>query len=67
VGRASRGEAKGWRTGPPSYNPATQLLEIVALGPKVGGRHGPPPESVTGTGQDEAAAVRDLEAHIGAR
>ena len=54
----------GWRTGPPSYNPATPLLELVALGPKTGGRHGPPPESVMGTGSAEAAAVRDLEARL---
>ena len=58
---------KGWRTGPPSYNPATQLVEIVAMGPKVGGQHGPPPESVSGFGVDEAAAVRDLEARLRAR
>ena len=52
--------AQGRRTGPPTYNPATQLVVLVALGPKVGGRHGPPPESIMGTGRDEAAAVRDL-------
>jgi hypothetical protein len=51
---------KGWRTGPPSFDPATQLVEIVALGPKHGGRHRPPPQSVSGFGRDEAAAVRDL-------
>ena len=51
---------KGWRTGAPSYDSATRLVEIVALGPKLGRRHGPPPRSVSGFGIDEAAAVRDL-------
>ena len=58
---------RGWRTGPPSFDPATQLVEIVALGAKHGGRHGPPPESVSGFGPDEAAAVLDLAARLSAR
>ena len=49
-----------WRTGRPSFDPAEQLWEIAAMGPKQGGRHGPPPESVSGFGVDEAAAVRDF-------
>jgi hypothetical protein len=53
-----------WRTGIPSYDPATHLWEISAIWPKVGGRHGPPPESVTCTGVDEAAAVCGLVARL---
>jgi hypothetical protein len=56
-----------WRTGRPSFDPAAQLWEIVAIGPKHGGRHGPPPESVTGRRVDEAAAVRDLVDRVSAR
>jgi len=49
-----------WRTGRPSYDPATRRWEITAIGPKLGGRRGPPPDYVDATGVDEAAAVRDL-------
>ena len=32
-----------WRAGRPSYNPAKELVEITAIGPLQGGRHGPGP------------------------
>jgi hypothetical protein len=50
----------GWRTAPPTYDPATRLWSVTALGPKLGGRHGKPPDTVTGEGPDELAALRDL-------
>ena len=56
-----------WRTRRPSFDPAARLWEIVAVGPKHGGRHGPPPESVTGRGPDEATAVRDLAERLSRR
>lgn len=49
-----------WRTGPPSYDPAAHRWEVAAIGPKLGGRHSPPPEAVIGAGPDELAALRDL-------
>ena len=50
----------GWRAAQPSYDPGRRLWSIAALGPKRGGRHGPPPESVVGEGADELAALEDL-------
>jgi hypothetical protein len=49
-----------WRTGRATQDALTGQWSVAAIGPKVGGRRGPPPESVTGTGPDEVAAVRDL-------
>jgi hypothetical protein len=57
----------GWRTGRPSFDPAATRWEVSAIGPKHGGRRGPPPESVDGRGSDEAAAVRDLVDRLRAR
>jgi hypothetical protein len=49
-----------WRTGQPSYDPAAHQWTVAAIGPKLGGRHGPPPETIIGTGPDELEALRDL-------
>ena len=56
-----------WRTGRATQDALTGTWSVTAIGPKQGGRHGPPPESVTGMGSDEAAAVRNLEARLRAR
>lgn len=50
----------GWRTAPPTNDAATRMWFVTALGPKLGGRHGPAPASVTGTVTDELEALRDL-------
>jgi hypothetical protein len=57
----------GWRTAPPTYDPATRLWSVTALGPKLGGRHGKPPDTVTGEGPDELAALRDLTERLARR
>jgi hypothetical protein len=49
-----------WRTAPPTFAPATRLWSATALGPKLGGRRGGPPATVTGEGPDELAALMDL-------
>ena len=48
-----------WRVGPPSFSPADQHWSVTAFG-QTHGRHGGPPISVTGIGEDEVAALRDL-------
>ena len=50
----------GWRTAPPTFDPATRLWSVTALGPKLGCRRGKPPATVTGEGPDELEALRDL-------
>jgi hypothetical protein len=54
-----------WRVSQPSYAPATRSWSVVAIGTKLGGRHGPPPEIVIGTGDDELAALVDLARQLG--
>jgi hypothetical protein len=51
---------EGWRAGRPSYDPGHGRWDVWAIGPKRGGRHGPPPESIRGEGPDELAALIDL-------
>ncbi len=48
-----------------TYDPATRLWFVTALGPKLGGRRGPAPATVTGQGPDELAALCDLAARLG--
>jgi hypothetical protein len=50
----------GWRVMPPSHDPARGRWEAVAIGPKVGGRRGPAPLTIIGTGPDELAVLEDL-------
>ena len=45
------------RVGRASWSPARKAWEVVAIGPKLGGRRGPPTESVEGSGADEVAAL----------
>lgn len=48
-----------WQLGPPSYSPADHAWHVTARGPHPGrGKH---PQTVTGTGEDEVAALRDLD------
>ena len=56
----------GWRCTAPSFDPGRGLWEAVAIGPKLGGRHGAPPSTVTGEGPDELAALRDLAERLAA-
>jgi hypothetical protein len=44
----------------PLFDPATRTWSITAIGPKLGGRRGGPPASITGTGTTEVEALRDL-------
>jgi hypothetical protein len=48
--------------GAPARRKSTRrrIYERSSQSPKQGGRHGPPPASVSGFGVDEASAVRDL-------
>jgi hypothetical protein len=48
-----------WRLGPPTFDPATSRWRVAAVGPHPG--RGKVPPSVTGSGDDEAAALRDLD------
>jgi hypothetical protein len=41
-------------------DPATARWQVTAVGPKQGGRRGPPPEVVVGEGIEEEAALVDL-------
>jgi hypothetical protein len=48
-----------WRLGPPTYSPADRAWLVTAREPHPGrGKH---PQTVTGTGEDEIAALRDLD------
>jgi hypothetical protein len=47
-----------WALGPTSYDPASGRWTYTARGPHSGG--GKAPETVTGTGEDELAAMADL-------
>ncbi|HET6481848.1 MAG TPA: hypothetical protein VFG35_17710 [Actinoplanes sp.] len=48
-----------WRVSEPSYSVGGRRWEVVAIGPMVGGRRGPPPETVIGTGDGELAALEN--------
>lgn len=54
----------GWRVSQPSFDPGRHLWEAVAVGPKVGGRHGPAPATVIGEGTDELGSLQDLAARL---
>lgn len=45
-----------WRIGPPGYDPGTHRWLVSAVGPHPG--RGKLRQSVTGSGEDEAAALR---------
>jgi hypothetical protein len=48
-----------WQVGPTSPHPHTGQWSVTAIGPHPGrGKH---PQTVTGTGEDETAALRDLD------
>jgi hypothetical protein len=49
----------GWTVGPPTYDPGISAWSVTGRS-KVPGR-GKPPVTVTGTGPDETAALRDLD------
>ncbi len=51
-----------WTAGLPSRHPSTGIWTVTAIGPHPG--RGKQPEAVTGTGDDEAAALRDLKARL---
>jgi hypothetical protein len=48
-----------WRVGPVTYDPGVRLWGVTARGPHPGRRKAP--VTVSGTGEDEAAALRDLD------
>ena len=48
-----------WRVGPPSFDPGRHAWSVTARGPHPG--RGKVPVTVTGTGEDETAALRDLD------
>jgi hypothetical protein len=47
-----------WHVGKPTYDPRNMAWSVTAWGPVSGRRQAPP--GVSGTGEDEAAALRDL-------
>lgn len=49
---------EGWRVGPMSYDPGTRRWSVTARGPHPG--RGKAAETVTGSGEDEIAAMTDL-------
>lgn len=51
-----------WQLGPPTYDPDRQLWQVTARGPHPG--RGKYPEIVAGGGEDETAALRDLDDRI---
>jgi hypothetical protein len=48
----------GWRVGPAGYDPGIRRWLVTARGPHPG--RGKAPETLTGTGEDELAAMADL-------
>lgn len=48
-----------WQVGPPGYSPADHLWHVTAIGPHPG--RGKMPRTVTGAGEDETAALRDMD------
>jgi len=48
-----------WRVGLPSYSPERRAWEVSAVNERTTGR-GKLPETLTGTGANEAAALQDL-------
>jgi hypothetical protein len=48
-----------WQLGPPTYSPADHAWHVTARGPHAGRRTHP--QTITGTGEDEIAALRDLD------
>ena len=51
-----------WHVGKPTYDPRSQAWSVTAWGPVSGRRQAPP--GVSGTGEDEAAALRDLNVRL---
>lgn len=49
-----------WRVGLPSRHPSTGVWTVTAIDERATGR-GKVPQSVTGTGEDETAALLDLD------
>ena len=49
----------GWTVGPPTFDPGVSAYSVTAR--TVAAGRGKPPATVTGTGADEAAALRDLD------
>lgn len=48
-----------WRVGPPTFDPGRQAWSVTAIGPHPG--RGKIPQSVSGIGEDESAALQDLD------
>ena len=53
-----------WSVGPTSYDPGVRRWSVTARGPHAG--RGKTPETVTGTGEDELAAMADLTIRLDA-
>jgi hypothetical protein len=49
-----------WRVGLPSYSPELHAWTVTAVNERTTGR-GKLPQTVTGTGEDDTAALRDLD------
>jgi len=52
----------GWRVGPPTYDPARRQWSVTARSPTPGRRRAA--ATVSGTGEDELAALSDLDARL---
>jgi hypothetical protein len=51
-----------WHIGRPSYDPERRAWAVTAWGPPRGRAHAP--QGVTGTGDDESAALADLDVRL---
>jgi hypothetical protein len=51
-----------WQVGPATYDPGRQVWSVTGRGPHPG--RGKMPETVSGTGEDEIAALRDLDVRL---
>lgn len=51
-----------WKIGKPSYDPSRRAWSVTAWGPRRGSSRTPP--SVTGIGEAEVAALRDLDRRL---
>jgi hypothetical protein len=51
-----------WRPGPVTYDPGRHAWSVTACGPHLG--RGKAPQTVTGTGETEEAALLDLDARL---
>ena len=65
MGRCTRGSPACWHVGPVTYDPGVPAFSVTARGRHPG--RGKMPQTVAGTGEDEIAALHDLDARLRGR